>query len=173
MEVWKDIPGYEGKYQISNRGRVKSLPRNEKFCKRSTAIILKTFTCGSGYQEVILKDHGRRKPHLIHRMVATAFVPNPEGKEEVNHKDGNKDNNDCTNLEWVTPRENIRHSFDELEHKLNTRSVVCVETGEVFGSIKAAADTKGLQLPLIWKCCNGRQQTTGGYHWKYEEKEAK
>jgi hypothetical protein len=172
MEVWKDIPGYEGKYQISNKGRVKSLPRNDKFCKRPTEIIMKVFICGSGYEEVILSIKRKRKPKLIHRMVAEAFVPKQPGKEEVNHKDGNKLNNDYTNLEWVTPSENIKHSYDELEHKILGKRVVCVETGEVFESIKDAADKKGLQLPLIWKCCNGRQKTTGGCHWKYEEKEA-
>ena len=171
MEVWKDIPGYEGKYQISNMGRVKSLPRNEKFCKRPTEVILKTFICGSGYQEVILKDNGTRKPKLIHRMVAESFVPNPSGKEEVNHKDGDKDNNRYTNLEWVTPRENIRHSYDVLSHKTNGKRVECVETGETFDSLKEAANKYGLQLPLIWKCCNGRQKTTGGYHWRYKEAE--
>lgn len=172
MEVWKDIPGYEGLYQISNMGRVKSLPRNDKFCKRPVAVILKPFVCGSGYQEVILAIKRRRKPKLIHRMVAEAFVPNQSGKREVNHKDGDRSNNRHTNLEWVTPSENIQHSYDELEHKAYSRKVVCVETGEVFDSIKEAAESKGLKLPLIWKCCNGKQKTTGGYHWKYEEKEA-
>ena len=171
MEVWKDIPGYEGKYQISNKGRVKSLPRNEKFCKRANEVILKSFVCGSGYQEVILKINGHRKPKLIHRMVAEAFVPNHAGKEEVNHKDGNKFNNDSTNLEWVTPSENIQHSYTELEHKKYGKAVVCVETEETYESIKEAAEDKGLQLPLIWKCCNGRQKTTGGYHWRYKDAE--
>lgn len=171
MELWKDIPGYEGKYQISNRGRVKSLPRNDKFCKRGHEIIMKVFVCGSGYQEVLLSKDDRRQPMLIHRMVAEAFVPKPTGKEEVNHKDGNKFNNDYTNLEWVTPKENIRHSYDVLDRKLNGRKVVCVETGEVFVSIKEAADKYGLKVPLIWKCCNGKQITTGGYHWEYKEAE--
>lgn len=169
MEVWKDIPGYEGRYQVSNIGRVKSLPRNEQFCKRAEELILKTFVCGSGYQEVILKKKQQRKPKLIHRMVAEAFVPNPEGKEEVNHKDGNKNNNAYTNLEWVTPRENIRHSYDVLPHKTNGKRVRCVETGEVCDSLKEAAIKYGVQLPNVWKCCNGKQKTTGGYHWSYEE----
>lgn len=171
MEVWKDIPGYEGKYQISNKGRVKSLPRDEQFCKRPKEVILKTFVCGSGYQEVILRNKGKRKPKLIHRMVAEAFVPNHANKEEVNHKDGDKFNNVHTNLEWVTPKENIRHSYDVLPRKKNGKKVVCIETGEVFDSLKEAADKYGLQLPLIWKCCNGKQKTTGGYRWGYKEAE--
>lgn len=160
MELWKDIPGYEGRYQISSNGNVRSLLK---------AIRLRHFVCGSGYEEVILKKNGDRKPKLIHRLVAEAFVPNPQGKREVNHKDGNKHNNDYRNLEWVTPSENIRHSYDVLSHKLTTKRVVCVETGEVFESITAAADSNGLHVQLIWKCCNGKQKTTGGFHWIYAD----
>ena len=169
MEQWKDIKGYEGKYQISNMGRVKSLPRNDRFCKRAEEIVLKTFICGSGYQEVILKVNGQKKPKLIHRLVAEAFVPNPTEKIEVNHKDGNKHNNDYTNLEWVTPSENIRHSYDVLQNKGYSRKVVCVETREVFNSIKEAANRLKLHSELICACCNGRQRTTGGYHWEYAD----
>ena len=159
MEVWKDILGYEGRYQVSNKGRVKSLISNGR--------ILKTFVCGSGYEEVILHGKGQRKPKLIHRIVAELFVPNESGKSEVNHKDGNKFNNDSTNLEWVTPSENILHSYTALNHKAFARNVKCVETHEVFDSLKEAATKYGLQSPLIWKCCNGRQKTTGGFHWEY------
>lgn len=170
MEVWKDVKGYEGRYQISNRGRVKSLPIDEKFCKRTEEVIMRTFTCGSGYQEVIFTSRRKRKPMLIHRMVAEAFIANPDEKKEVNHKDGNKMNNDVTNLEWVTPSENIRHSYDVLLNKPpHTRKVTCIETKEVFVSIKEAADRYGLLVPLIWKCCNGMQKTTGGFHWEYAE----
>lgn len=158
MEVWKDIEGYEGRYQISNRGRVKSIAKG---------IVMRTFLCGSGYEEVILSVKRKRKPKLIHRMVAEAFVPNPDCKREVNHKDGNKLNNDFTNLEWVTPSENIRHSYGVLKNKGYTRKVACLETDEVFDSLNEAAEKYGLQVPLIWKCCNGRQKTTGGYHWRY------
>ena len=169
MEVWKDICGFEGRYQISNLGNVKSLPRKDKFCKRDNEMILKTFVCGSGYQEVILSKKRQRTPKLIHRMVAEAFVPNPDGKREVNHKDGNKFNNEWTNLEWVTPSENINHSYKILNNKAYSRKVKCVETKDVFSSLKEAADSYCLQLPLIWKCCNGRQKTTGGYHWEYAD----
>lgn len=170
QEVWKDIAGYEGRYQISNLGRVKGLPIDEKFCKRPNEIILKTFVCGSGYQEIILKNKDGRKPKLIHRLVAEAFIPNPEGKREVNHKDGDKSNNRYTNLEWVTPSENQTHSRSVLKNECSIkRKVECIETGEVFNSIQEGADKYGLQQSLIWKCCNGKQHTTGGYHWRYKE----
>lgn len=167
MEVWKDIKGYEGKYQVSNKGNVKSLPRNEQFCKRADEIVLRAFVCGSGYQEVLLCSDGKRKAALVHRLVAEAFVPHKSGKREVNHIDGNKFNNDSANLEWVTPSENIRHSYGVLKNKAFTRKVECVEVGTVFDSIKEAAEEYKLQSPLIWKCCNGKQNTTGGYHWRY------
>lgn len=166
-EIWRDIAGYEGLYQISNLGRVKSLERNEKFCKRPETI-LKAFLCGSGYREIILRNKDGRKPKLIHRLVAEAFIPNEEGKREVNHKDGDKLNNAASNLEWVTSSENIKHSYEELNHKAFARKVVCVETQEIFDSIKSAAESKQLHSGLIWKCCNGKQNTTGGYHWEYK-----
>jgi hypothetical protein len=168
MEEWKDIEGYEGLYQISNLGRVKSLPRNDKFYKRAEEIILKTFKCGSGYQEVILHKDRKRKPKLIHRLVAEAFILNQKNRREVNHKDGNKANNTVSNLEWVTPSENQRHSIDVLKNtRSKTKKVICVETNEVFLSLKSASDKYNLKAPLIWKCCNNKQRTTGGYHWEY------
>lgn len=158
MEVWKDIDGYEGRYQISNKGRV-----------RNAESILKTFECGSGYCEIILTKCRKRTPKLIHRLVAEAFLPNAERKREVNHKDGNKHNNDVSNLEWVTPSENQMHSHRVLGSKSFQRKVVCVELQRTFESIKDAATKLELKSPLIWKCCNGTQRTTGGYHWKYAD----
>ena len=167
METWKDIKGYEGRYQVSSKGKVKGLRINGKHCKRESEIVLKAFTCGSGYQEVILHLDGDRKPKLIHRLVAEAFIPNPHNKEEVNHKDGDKSNNNVDNLEWVTPNENHEHLRKVLMFQSFKRRIVCVETGEMFESIKSAADNYKLQSSLIWKCCNGRQRTTGGFHWEY------
>ena len=158
MEVWKDIKGYEGLYQVSNKGRVRNMER-----------VLKTFECGSGYSEIILSKHQMRTPKLIHRLVAEAFLPNTESKREVNHKDGNKHNNDVDNLEWVTPSENQQHSRRVLGAKSLQRKVICEELQQMFESIKEASDALGLKSPLIWKCCNGKQITTGGYHWRYAD----
>lgn len=170
MEKWQDIKGYEGRYQVSNLGRVKSLPIDEKYCKRPYEVILKPFICGSGYYEVILHYKHTKKPKLVHRLVADAFINNPDGKQEVNHIDGNKLNNSATNLEWATASENQKHSRGVLKNSCSIkREVICVETGEVFDSIKDACNKYGLQISLIWKCCNGKQQTTGGYHWRYKE----
>jgi hypothetical protein len=102
MEEWRNIKGWEGLYYISNFGRVYSV-RKKKIMKFE-----KTYW---EYLSVILYGNGIRKRKTIHRLVATAFIPNPENKKEVNHKDGNKENNHVENLEWVTPLENVAHEF--------------------------------------------------------------
>ena len=104
-EIWKDIEGYEGIYQVSNKGRIKSFYGvKEK--------ILVTRTKGHDYEKVLLSKNGVGKTFLIHRLVAKAFIPNPENKPEVNHIDGNKKNNCVENLEWMTCSENTKHAFD-------------------------------------------------------------
>lgn len=109
-ELWKDIAGYEGKYQISNLGRVRSL-LNSRGNKREQPKILKTSIDRWGYLVLALCKNSTGKMFKVHRLVAQAFLLNPENKPEVNHKDGNKLNNTALNLEWVTPKENIRHAF--------------------------------------------------------------
>lgn len=99
MEIWKDIADYENLYQISNRGRVKSLPRNGT-CKYEK--ILTPHKDSKGYYNVSLSKNGKRKIAYIHRLVAEAFIPNPENLPDVYHIDGNPANNDVTNLYWCT-----------------------------------------------------------------------
>ena len=100
-EIWKDIPNYEGLYQISDTGRIKSLKRN---------IILKPST-NKNYFKIILCKNGSKKTYFIHRLVAIAFISNPKNLLEVNHIDGNKLNNNVNNLEWCTRKENVEHSI--------------------------------------------------------------
>ena len=99
-EQWKDIAGFEGFYQVSNTGKVRNVKRN-----RTLSPALNS----RGYQRVLLCKNGDKLNKFIHRLVAEAFIPNPENKPEVNHKDSNKTNNNFYNLEWVTHRENIEH----------------------------------------------------------------
>lgn len=107
-ELWKDIPGYDGFYKVSNKGRIKSLPR--RFSPRS--LILTHAHNDTGYPIAAISYNRVMKTFTIHRLVAAAFVDNPNGYNEVNHKDGNKKNNHSANLEWCTRSENVKHAFD-------------------------------------------------------------
>jgi hypothetical protein len=109
QEIWKDIIGYEGHYQISNRGRVKSLARKDASQHTLKECILKPNLNKLGYPLVSLCKDGQPKTYKIHRFVAIAFIPNPYDKPEVNHKSGVKLDNRAENLEWVTHQENINH----------------------------------------------------------------
>jgi hypothetical protein len=117
-ELWKDVEGYEGLYKISNIGRVRSVERYVKSSIQSSgerlkkAKILKPWNNGKGYLVVTFKKDGERKNKYIHRLVAEAFIPNPENKCDVNHIDGDKSNNKLYNLEWNTRQENAKHAWD-------------------------------------------------------------
>ena len=120
---------------------------------------------------------GKRKREYIHRLVALAFIPNPLGLPQVNHKDLNRVNNNVDNLEWCSVSENIKHSYTANKERgrggckigdgPNKQQCLCVESGEVFESISEAARVKGLQRTNISACINGKQRTCGGYHWEY------
>ncbi len=109
IEIWKDIKGYEGIYQVSNTGKVRSLDRKVwNYIKKGR--ILKPHDNGHGYYNVSLSDGDKKSKHTyIHILVAEAFIPNPNNYTQVNHKDFNKANNAVDNLEWVSPQQNILH----------------------------------------------------------------
>lgn len=116
MEIWKDVEGYEGYYQVSSLGRIKSL---ERVVARSTGktivfkeSILSPSSYPGEYSRVYLFVNSKKKSKYIHRLIAQAFIPNLENKPEVNHKDGDKSNNNKSNLEWATRSENMRHAVD-------------------------------------------------------------
>lgn len=112
MEIWKDIDGYEGIYQISNLGRVRSLDRINCRGQSIKGQIRKFRIDSKGYPQVRLSKNGKYQDIFIHKLVAVAFIPNPDNKETVNHKDGDKMNWSIDNLEWMTTEENTQHAID-------------------------------------------------------------
>lgn len=121
VEIWKDIIGYQELYQISNLGRVKSLPRykkNGKFSHWTKEKILAQGINDSGYYQVMLHKNGSHKTKTIHRLVAQAFIPNPDNKPWINHKNSVRIDNDVDNLEWCTPSENNKHCYDKGRQKI-------------------------------------------------------
>jgi len=173
-EVWKDVKGYEGLYQVSNLGRVRS----------SGLQIMKTRVSGC-YYRIKLCNHGACEHVFVHRLVADAFIPNPKKKTQVNHIDGNKLNNIVSNLEWVTPSENAIHSHRVLGHKANnpalgkfgvehwnSKIVLQIKNGviigEFFGACEAQRKTK-INNSGICMVCRGERKTAGGYQWKFKE----
>jgi len=120
MTEWKPVRGYENLYEVSNEGQVRSLPSRVKYvhpktgkeCSRANhGRVLNGSFAGRGYPLIHLCDGERRDSRYVHRMVAEAFLPNPEGKAQVNHIDGDKKNNALTNLEWATHFENMHHAL--------------------------------------------------------------
>ena len=114
-EIWKPIKDFENLYEVSNLGRVKSLPRikiNNKGKQLTKEKIMKPHDFNNGYYKVPLtnKEH-LKKYYLVHRLVAQAFIPNPNNFPQVNHKDGDKSNNCADNLEWITREDNIKHAY--------------------------------------------------------------
>lgn len=113
IERWENIEGYEGQYEVSDHGRVRSIERivtHKSMSLKKIPSIERKFEKPTGYCSVILIKKAKRNHLLVHRLVAMAFIPNPENKEQVNHKDGNKRNNHVSNLEWMTRSENVRHA---------------------------------------------------------------
>lgn len=180
-EVWKDIPGFEGKYQISSLGRVKScdriLPHKTHGTWHIKERILKTSGKGQGshkYLFVMLHcGNGVMVCKKIHRLVAENFIPNPSNKREVNHIDGNTFNNSVSNLEWTTSLENTTHAWKnglcKNIVKAKQKPVINLDTGEVFNSLADAERSFGKSFGTISHVLNGKHERAHGYRWAYAE----
>lgn len=189
-EIWKDIENYEGLYQISNKGRVKSLSRRvermrvgKDFSYQSQEKIRKPLKDGCGYLFVDLQLENRFKNEKIHKLVALNFIGIPEGKKEVNHKNGVKRDNRVENLEWVTRSENLSHAirtglrlnkFSGLGSKNpKSKPVLQYTMGgdfirEFSGQQEAWRET-GIHQATISANCRGKIKHAGGFVWKYGE----
>lgn len=174
-ELWKDVKGYEGLYQVSNLGRIKSFHKEDE-------IIMKCFLSKNGYVRVCLTKFGVGSKKLVHRLVAQAFIPNPNNLPQVNHKDGNKQNNKVDNLEWCTPSENMLHSYkNNLEkppmlNKYGSSHVRATPVNQYdmsgnfikrFGSIIEASIELNIHPSCICNCCKNRRKSAGGFIWKH------
>lgn len=182
-EIWKYVKGYEGLYLISNLGRVKNLQKyyirkNIKIPKKQCE--LKTCKGKVGYIVTDLNKNNKRKTKYIHRLVAEAFIPNPENKPCVNHKDGNKLNNKISNLEWVTYSENNKHAWDNnlkpnalLRMKAGTRKIKVNQYDlegnfiKQWDSIIEAEKHYNTYKGRISICCK-KNRIASGYKWKYD-----
>ena len=177
--MWKDIKGYEGLYQINSKGQIKHLPYQRKnILTNGTSLmkerIIRPFTENHGYQLARLYKNSKATPYLVHRLVAEAFIPNPDNLPEVNHKDENKLNNNADNLEWCSHKYNINYGSSikkrvqtQTNRKDLSKPVICVETETIYPSIKEATRQTGINNVMIGQCCLGKQKTAGSYHWKY------
>lgn len=132
MEIFKDIVGYEGLYQVSDLGNIKSLPRNSnvKGNNRKTEKLLKPDVGKHGYKRVSLTKDAKTVRFFIHRLVAEAFIPNPNDKPHINHIDNNPSNNCVNNLEWVTPKENHQYSIKQGRQD-KPRQLGCIRAAEL------------------------------------------
>lgn len=169
--MWKDIKGFEGIYQVSDDGQVK------RFYKTKEPKILKNRE--GIYYTVSLSHRCKKKTYTVHRLVAEAFLTKPEGKTEINHKDGNRYNNHVENLEWVTQEENIDHACSILRsgpYGKAARKVKCIdaESGEIVTEYKSVSDAArslgrmSARAPITF-ACQGLQQTAYGFKWEYAD----
>ena len=188
-EIWKDIQGYEGLYQVSNLGRV----RNSK------NKLMKTYL-RNGYCRIDLSKEGKRSKHSIHRLVATTFIPNPENKPQVDHINTVRNDNRVDNLRWVTPKENMNNpitrnkiveitSSEEFRVKMskigkgkpnikNRKKIVCITTGKEFNSVEEGAKFYNMHASSLSYNLRGKTKRSGRLEdgtwlqWKYLEETA-
>lgn len=183
MEQWKDIQGFEESYQISSLGNVRSKDRYRNFANGQKRLvkgkIIKLKTSRNGYLIAHLWKPGEKiKAMLVHRLVAHAFIPNPDNKPQVNHKDENVSNNRVENLEWCTQLENIHYNNDSMIKRGADRQRTYIGQYDtdnnlvgVWHGLKEMERTSVYKRKEVSKCCRGRREAYKGYEWKYISKE--
>ena len=186
QEEWRDIEGYERLYQVSSLGRVKSVERQNTYKNNGKVKtfhkkerILSLVNGRYNYKLVTLAKKGKRTMYRVHRLVAEAFIPNPDNKPQVNHIDEDKSNNRADNLNWMTAMENMHWGscLEKTHSKKNYKAeaakrmvpVIAVKNSkeQFFDSIKSASEELGLYRSAISQCLSGKQHETGGYSFRY------
>lgn len=165
IEQWRSVKGYEGLYEVSNLGRIKSL------CARTNTRILirKPVPDKDGYLTICLKKNGKVRCFKIHRLVAQAFIPNPNNLPQINHKDEDRKNNKVSNLEWCNCKYN--NNYGSKPSKCFKPINKLAEDGTIiksYISVNEAATDNGLEPSLISPVLNGRRKHAGGYKWEYQ-----
>lgn len=177
MEIWKNIKGCEGLYQVSSNGKIKSLGRkavsNHNNLRPVSEKILCQTTNKYGYKNCFLSKDGKTKVFLVHRLVADAFIPNPYNLPMVNHKNENKADNRVENLEWCNATYNVNTGTrnKRVATKLSKPVIQTDLDNNVikeYRSIRYAARKTNINLSSIISVCQGRRKTAGGYKWSYK-----
>ena len=174
MEEWKDIPGYEGLYQASTEGRIRSLPKPSRIRRGNKIVpftypgkIISVSQTKKGYLMTALFKEGKLKSYTIHRLIANTFIPNPENLPQINHKNEIKNDNRVCNLEWCTNLYNRNYGTNKDNFK---KKVIRVsESGEevVYNSVTEGAKANGMNKTSVSACCRGKRKQAGGYKWKF------
>lgn len=178
MEVWKDIDGFDGAYQVSNEGRIKSVTRKTTNGRGVSERILKKRVNERGYEYVCLQKNGKRKSIKVHRAVASAFVENLYGYNQVNHKDEQKTNNNADNLEWCDAAYNSNYGTGKIraaKKRSERHENIIVQygiNGERVREWKSPAEVQKktgnkYKATNIVACCRKRYKTSYGYIWRY------
>ena len=165
-EVWKDIPSYEGFYQASTLGRIKSLPRlvNNRFKDvQREERILKPSKSKNGYLRVVLMKEGKRKYISVHRLIALTFLSNELNLKQVNHINKNKEDNRVENLEWCTSKYNTRYSVAKKieQYDLDGKYI------KTWNCIRDVENELGIKNNNLNHCLKNKNKTAGGYIWRY------
>lgn len=172
-EIWKPVSNYQGIYEVSNFGRVKSLSRE---------IIFKPALDRYGYYKIVLRHKGIKKNTKIHRLVAETFLPKQHDRNYVNHKNGIKTDNSLSNLEWVSPKENTKHSYLTglrkgsllgrfgKDHHMSKSINQLTKNNEIikkWESLKQVERELGFDTSSLSKCAQGKLKTSYGFKWEY------
>lgn len=170
-EIWASINGSGNRYEISNRGRIAILLKKGRVYK-------KLFLSQHGYLTTSLRINSKLKNFLVHRLVAEYFIPNPENKRQVNHKNGIKTDNNIENLEWVTPSENIQHAYDKglivkkgvrnERHSMSKRVVMLDQNGNYLNTFPSIGELTRLGYRHVSEICNGKRKMEKGKRFQFD-----